>query len=400
MVEHANGRKAVLYERKISPFSSREPDKKWQWRARMARLAVTFVIVLLVVFLSACGGTSSSTSQSTPRTTSISQIKKHDTCAVQATLPASLPDPQGSFNTGADVITVFNNARQQEGCSVPLSIDPGAYDAATSQQQVLMVFNAERQDRGLPAVNLDQTLLSQIALNHSKELAQYNYENNAHQSPINQPGGKNSVGDRLNVNSVLTQHSHQPLWAETVFYGAFSAGVTGANSVYWWMYQDAPSGWGHRKAILGYDFTIDANPGHFTWVGIGVATGGKWGHYYTIDYLDDANSTKYTPPTTADTQPPKLNPPTVVDANTVQVTGVQDDSDGRTDGVAGVSSVVFYVSSAVAADGSTFQTVSATQTTSGTWTANLAVTDPTTLHVVAVDGSGNYTDCVVGGATC
>ena len=94
-----------------------------------------------------------------------------------------------------------------------------------------------------------------------------------------------------------------------------------------------------------------------------------------------------------------MSPPTVLDANTVQVTGVKDDSDAGTGGVVGVTSVVFYVGTPVAADGSTFQTVVATLN-NGTWTANLAVNDPTTLHVVVVDGSGNYTDCVAGAATC
>src|ERR1700693_4247325 len=95
-------------------------------------------------------------------------------CTPQATLPADIP-PSGPLDTGANVIATFNNARQQEGCNVSLSIDPAAYDAATPQMQELMLVNAERQDRGLGALQLDTTLLSQIALNHSSEMAQYGY---------------------------------------------------------------------------------------------------------------------------------------------------------------------------------------------------------------------------------
>jgi uncharacterized protein YkwD len=288
------------------------------------------------------------------------------------------------------VIAAFNNARQQEGCAVSLSIDPAAYDAATPQMQELMVINAERQDRGLGALQLDTTLLSQIDMNHSKELVQYNYF--AHPSPINQPGGKNGPSDRINVNPAV---KGQFCCAENI-----AGGGPAADAIYRFMYQDSSSNWGHRMNILGYNANVDTNPGHYTWIGIGIATGGQFGFYTTLDFLEDSPATPYTPPPTADTQAPTMTPPTVVDANTVQVTGVQDDSDGVTSGAAGVTSVVFYVGTAVAADGSTFQTVAATQTTAGTWTATLAVTDPTTLHVVAVDGSGNYTDCVAGGATC
>jgi hypothetical protein len=96
-----------------------------------------------------------------------------------------------------------------------------------------------------------------------------------------------------------------------------------------------------------------------------------------------------------------MNPPTIVDANTVQVTNVQDNSDGSTNGVAGVTGVVFYVGT-ISYNGNshTFSTVSATSAGNGTWTANLSATDLTTLHAVAVDGSGNYTDCVGNATSC
>jgi hypothetical protein len=57
-----------------------------------------------------------------------------DTCTPVASLSADVNDPNAAFDTGANVIKTFNFARQQEGCNVPLSIDPAAYDAATPQQ--------------------------------------------------------------------------------------------------------------------------------------------------------------------------------------------------------------------------------------------------------------------------
>jgi uncharacterized protein YkwD len=389
MVKHANRRKETLNESNITTSSSKESSDGRRCRASMPLLSVTSVLLILVVLLSACGSSSAPTSQAT--STSTSAIKKHDTgCTPQATIPSNVADPPAAFDSGANVITNFNFARQQEGCTVSLNIDPTAYDAATPQMQMLLLFNAERQDRGLPALQLDSALLSQVSQNHSKELAQYNYF--AHPSPINQPGGKNDSSSRITVNPAINGHNTN-CCAEIIAGGQ----TTAASAVYGWMYQDADSSWGHRQNILGFNANVDANPGHYTWVGIGIATGGKFGVYYTADFLEDSAATPYTPPTTADTQTPTLKPPTVVDAKTVQVTGVQDNSDGGTS-AAGVTSVVFYVSTPVDANGN-FQTVVATLN-NGTWTAALAVTDPTTLHVVVVDGSGNYTDCVAGGTTC
>ena len=388
MVEHTNRQAETLSKSSSSTCSPGKHRNGRQYVASVPLLSFMLVLVMLVVVLAACGGSSGAP---TSQATSTTSIKKHTTgCTPQATLPANVGTPPAAFDSGANVITNFNFARQQEGCTVSLNIDTTAYDAATPQMQMLLLFNAERQDRGLPALQLDSTLLSQIDLNHSKEFVQYKYF--AHPSPINQPGGKTDSSSRITVNPAV---KGQFCCAEIIAAGQSTA----AEAVYDWMYQDADSSWGHRQNILGYNSNVDANAGHYTWVGIGIATGGSYGVYYTADFLEDTAGTPYSPPNPGDTQAPTLNPPTVVDANTVQVTGVQDNSDGGTS-TAGVSSVVFYIGSAVAADGSTFQTVVATQSTTGTWTATLAVSDPTTLHVVVVDGSGNYTDCVGGGTTC
>jgi uncharacterized protein YkwD len=329
--------------------------------------------------------------------------RPYDTCTPQATLPADVSDPNAAFDTAAHVIASFNFARQQEGCNVPVTIDPATYDAASSQQQMLLLLNAERQDRGLGALQLDSTLLSQIQLNHGRELFQYNYFTaNPHSSPINQPN--KNPWDRDLANPAISGHSSL-CCAENIAPGGTLI-VPGRDSaglaVYTFMYRDSRSSWGHRQNILGYDFLIDKTPGRYNWVGIGVAPGGApYDVFYVLDFFQDSSSNPYTPPTTADTQPPTMNPPTIVDANTVQVTNVQDNSDGSTNGVAGVTGVVFYVGT-ISYNGNshTFSTVSATSAGNGTWTANLSATDLTTLHAVAVDGSGNYTDCAGNATSC
>jgi len=294
MLEHRNRQGVTLSESNSSTCSSRKHSNGRRRLAGIPLLTATSALLILVVLLSACGGTS--TGASTSQATSTSSIKKHDTgCTPQATLPANVGAPPAAFDTGANVITNFNFARQQEGCTVSLNIDPAAYDAATPQMQMLMLFNAERQDRGLPAVQLDSTLLSQIDLNHSKEFVQYNYF--AHPSPVNQPGGKNDSSSRITVNQAF---KGQLCCAEIIAAGQ----TTAAGAVYDWMYQDADSAWGHRDNILGFNSNLDTNFGHYTWVGIGIATGGSFGIYYAADFLQDSAATPYTPPATADTQAP------------------------------------------------------------------------------------------------
>jgi len=132
----------------------------------------------------------------------------------------------------------------------------------TPQQQMLWLFNAEREVRGLSALKIHSTLLSQIDLNHDEEMAKDRYF--AHPSPINEPQG---VFERLTVNPRL---SHWTGRGEII-----AAGYgTSAAAVFGWMYEDSASAWGHRENIL----TMLTNP----WVGIGIlqnAAGSVWaGH--------------------------------------------------------------------------------------------------------------------------
>src|SRR5205085_5398607 len=205
--------------------------------------------------------------------------------------PASNVSPSGTFDTAAIVIATFDSARQAEGCTVPLSIDQTSFNGASSQQQMLMLFNAERQDRGLPALQLDSNLLSQIDLNHGREMVQYSYFN--HPSPINQPGSGN-VFNRLTVNPAI--NGHWSYLGEDIAAGYSTA----AAAVYAYMYQDSGSSWGHRENILGN--TSSGTFGTFNWVGIGVYLGGAYGYYYTSDFLQGSPSAPYTPPATIDTQ--------------------------------------------------------------------------------------------------
>jgi hypothetical protein len=192
--------------------------------------------------------------------------------------------------TGTNVIATFNSARRQENppCNVSLSI-PATYDAATPQQQVLFLINAERRDRGINEVQLDTTLLSQIAYNHAVEENVYNFVN-FHQSPINSPNGQPTDGQpdaRILVNPGIS--SQGPCVGEIV-----NTGFSSAQPIYALMYQDAITSdnvaWGHRQTILR---SLGSCP---TWVGIGITSSPTYGALYVVDFLGFLGPTgSYTP---------------------------------------------------------------------------------------------------------
>jgi len=302
--------------------------------------------------------------------------------------PASdYPSTGLQWDTDQEIQTNFTNARAAEGCATPMVL-PASYDTMTPQQQMLWLFNSEREARGESDLLLDSTLMSQVALNHSKEIVTYGYFD--HPSPINAAGVGTPLVD-------VPREEVNPVFATNYFFGENIAGGfnTPAEATFAFMYDDSSESWGHRGAIL---------QGGFQWLGVGIYPGAV-GYTYTDDFEtyvgfvpDGSAPPVYTPPATADTNPPSIS--SVSYANgTATATGVVDsplnvNDTGPNPTTAGVTGVVFYVNSIVENPDQSFNTVPATQTApgSGTWTAPIAVNPGDVLHAVAVDGSGNFTD--------
>jgi uncharacterized protein YkwD len=306
----------------------------------------------------------------------------------QAACPTTNPAAdfgQANFGSDAEIQTSFTSARAAEGCNTPLVL-PAGYDAMTPQQQNLWLFNNEREVRGETALKLDPTVMSQIALTHSQEEAQYSYF--SHASPINQKGKQTFV-------SGVVRDTVNPAFSKEFFSETLASGfTTPAQAVFGYMYQDSQSTWGHRATIL---------QAAFNWVGIGIvlkAGGEQFSNYYSEDFgVIKAN---YTPPTKADTAAPLIGPVTYANG-TATVTGVSDNplnanNLGANPITAGVTAVVFYTNNIVttgpAFSPQEFNTVAGSETApgSGTWTAQMTVNAGEVLHAVAVDGSGNFTD--------
>ena len=202
-----------------------------------------------------------------------------------------------------------------------------------------------------------------------------------HQSPINAPNGDPVFG-RVLINPA---YANVPAFGEDIAAGYSDA----AQGTFAYMYQDSDSGWGYRGNVLG----------SYNTVGIGVvlnAANSQWGNYWTDDFAQQ--TALYTPPATADSNAPLMGQVNYSNG-TATVTGVADspqnvNDEGASSLTAGITDVVFYTNNIVDinGDGSAYNTVQATQTPSGTWTAQITVNAGDVLHAVAVDGSGNFTD--------
>ncbi len=288
---------------------------------------------------------------------------------------------KSGVDTFANIEKSFSDARAAEGCSTPLAlpISEATWTGYTPQQQVFVLYNAERQDRGLGTLTLDITLMSQIDVNHSQEMNQYGYF--AHSSPINNPPPAASIFDRLTVNPAIANNCCN--LGENI-----AGNGSAAAAVFEWMYDDGSSSFGHRHSILGY--TGGGGFGNYNWVGVGVSTSSVYGLFFTTDFLQANN--RYMPPAATDTSAPTMSAPTVAGAagGTVTATATNVVDSGAGTGAAGLTSVRFYAGSPVDSTGNS-TTVLGTQNGT-TWTASLNQPAGTVVHAVAVDGSGNYTD--------
>jgi hypothetical protein len=142
--------------------------------------------------------------------------------------------PDNSIGCAADALATIDNARASEGVS-PLSFDLASFEAMGPAEQLFVISNFERVDRGLQPVAYLTTQLNQYA----------------------QTGAQDSTDPSF--PSTLTGGAKLKTGASNFAEGAASALV--ANDL--WMYDDGPGGpnadctnsdssgcWGHRDGIL------------------------------------------------------------------------------------------------------------------------------------------------------
>jgi uncharacterized protein YkwD len=127
---------------------------------------------------------------------------------------------------------------------------PSINKTDTFEQQLINLINAERISQGRPPLSISP-LLMQVAEAHSQDMIDRNFFDHTN------PDGLDP-GDRLDNAGY-----HWMTWAENI-----GAGQTTAQEMFdVWMNSS-----GHRANILNGDVTE---------IGIGYATGGTYGHYWT-----------------------------------------------------------------------------------------------------------------------
>lgn len=180
--------------------------------------------------------------------------------------------PYNSESTVAQVQARFNAARTNEnsqlGISLPMMTLPSqsAWDAMTDGEKALWLINRERLDRGVHALHGLESNVSGVAQYYADYLM------------VNNVFGHCEDGlcpwDRLNTNPAINGCHDFLSVAEnlSVLWGGWTLPVERA--VYSWMYDDAPSLWGHRHAILWYPYNDNSGPsGVEGFLGLGHSTG-------------------------------------------------------------------------------------------------------------------------------
>jgi len=179
------------------------------------------------------------------------------------------------MSTVTDIQTAFNNARNIEnsqiGTSIPMLSMPSqtTWDGMTDNEKALWLVNRERIDRGIHALHGTETNVVEVA----QYYADYLMDNNTtgHTADGSDPWA------RLNTKSAINSCHDFLSVAENLAYfwtSDSNIAIPLERSIYYWMYVDSSSAWGHRHAILWYPYNDNSGAsGMEGFMGIGRASG-------------------------------------------------------------------------------------------------------------------------------
>lgn len=219
-------------------------------------------------------------------------------------------DPTSNFSWSAgysgvaDIQTAFNNARANEnlqlGISLPMLTLPSQteWDAISDGEKALWLINHERIDRSVHPLHGLEANVTSVA----QYYAQYLMDHDAfgHSEDGHNPW------ERLDTNPAIGACHDLLTVAENLY--AFMSGGTSIplpveRAVYWWMYEDNASGWGHRHTILWFNYNENSGPADREgFLGIGRASGGPYQGYpfaeiIVMNVFDPCSTWDYAPPT-------------------------------------------------------------------------------------------------------
>ncbi len=184
----------------------------------------------------------------------------------------------GGTSGVADIQGAFNNARTTEDIQLGTSTtsltlpSQSEWDSMSDGERALWLINRERIDRGvhpLHGLEINVTGVAQYYAQYLLDTDQFSHNADGYDpwSRLNQNPAINSCHDFLSMAENLayfaTTLSNIPLPIE--------------QAVYTWMYDDGPSSWGHRHAILWYPYNDNSGTaGMEGFLGIGRANGGPY----------------------------------------------------------------------------------------------------------------------------
>jgi uncharacterized protein YkwD len=198
------------------------------------------------------------------------------------------PDPTADIEWSAgtsgvtDIQTAFNNARTVEnaqlGTSIPMLTLPSQaeWNAKSDGEKALWLINRERIDRGVHPLHGLEANVTSVAQYYAEYLIDHNafghYEDGR------------SPWERLNDNPAIGACHDFLSVAENLFVfwtSGTSIPLPVEQAIYYWMYKDSGSGWGHRHAILWYPYTDNSGPvGSEGFLGLGRDNGPHQGWNY------------------------------------------------------------------------------------------------------------------------
>ncbi len=164
-----------------------------------------------------------------------------------APLAGSIP-AQAAAGATRPAAALGNSAAQTYTVYLPI-----VHGASTPEEQLIGLINAERTRRGLSALRVNSVLM-QVAEAHSQDMVNRTFFD--HTNPDGQ-----DPGDRLDEARYAWG-----TWGETI-----GGGYTTPQAMFAvWMNSS-----GHRDILLSPNYTE---------IGIGYATGGRYGYYWTADF--------------------------------------------------------------------------------------------------------------------
>ncbi len=176
--------------------------------------------------------------------------------------------PYGFFSSETHIVNAFNFARRAEETQFSLTTNalgtltlPSGYSSWTAQARAFYILNAERTARagvsysgttslGLPLEALE-THLSTISQNHTQDMITNNFF--AHTSPTT------GLSPYLRIDNSATYGASGACrdfmsYSENLYVSCTNSTTTPTYTVeqamFSWIYQDASSSWGHRRAAL------------------------------------------------------------------------------------------------------------------------------------------------------